>query len=298
MLPAVIVSRSASMKISAITIVLGLWMSSGLQTGSFEKLALALVQRLPVARLDAELPGQPFGIWFRELVGPQAGVVWQLTECGARTEQDLPACVEANASLPDGRKVIVLLAVGSFKQGLASELTFYRAVIEQDEQLYAIERLRNLPLLLRAPENLPRILPTVSTNQPLVKPMSLRAEINFQPPLSRAESEAPPPAPPPAKPPPPPRISEGVLRGNAVTRSKPLYPPSAARMNAAGPVEVQVTISEDGRVVEAKAISGHLALRNAAVEAARKWVFHPTTLNGVPLRVQSILTFVFTPGDQ
>jgi protein TonB len=69
-------------------------------------------------------------------------------------------------------------------------------------------------------------------------------------------------------------------------------------MNAAGPVEVQVTISEEGRVIEAKAISGHLALRNAAVDAARKWVFTPTTLNGVPVRVQSLLTFVFTPGDQ
>ncbi len=66
-------------------------------------------------------------------------------------------------------------------------------------------------------------------------------------------------------------------------------------MNASGPVEVQITISEEGRVIEARAVSGHRLLQRAAVEAALKWVFKPTTLNGVPVQVRSVLTFIFAP---
>jgi TonB family protein len=66
-------------------------------------------------------------------------------------------------------------------------------------------------------------------------------------------------------------------------------------MNAVGPVKVEIIISEAGLVVEATAISGHLALRSAAVDAARKWVFEPAIVNGAPIRVKSVLTFVFAP---
>jgi protein TonB len=66
-------------------------------------------------------------------------------------------------------------------------------------------------------------------------------------------------------------------------------------MKATGIIEVEIIISETGLVVEATAISGHLALRNAAEEAARKWVFEPAILNGAPVRVKSVLTFVFDP---
>jgi periplasmic protein TonB len=58
---------------------------------------------------------------------------------------------------------------------------------------------------------------------------------------------------------------------------------------------VEITISVVGLVVDATAISGHIALRGAAVEAARKWVFEPTILNGEPIRVKSVLSFVFVP---
>jgi hypothetical protein len=61
---------------------------------------------------------------------------------------------------------------------------------------------------------------------------------------------------------------------------------------------VEVIVSEEGLVVEAMAISGHFALRSAAVDAARKWGFKPATFDGAPIRVKGILTFIFTPGDK
>jgi protein TonB len=90
------------------------------------------------------------------------------------------------------------------------------------------------------------------------------------------------------------KVSEGVVRGNAIIKAAALYPASAKKMQAAGSVQVQVMISEDGRVIEATSISGHPLLRSAAVDAARKWVFKPTMLNGIPVKVQSTLTFVFS----
>src|SRR5262249_10184707 len=89
----------------------------------------------------------------------------------------------------------------------------------------------------------------------------------------------------------PQQVSEGGLRANAITRIKPIYPQSAKMMNAFGEVKVQIMISEAGRVISAKAISGHLALRNAAVDAAYKWVFKPITFNGVPTKAEGMLTF-------
>ena len=60
-----------------------------------------------------------------------------------------------------------------------------------------------------------------------------------------------------------------------------------------GPVSVEVIISPEGRVESARAVSGHPLLKPAAVEAARGWRFQPTLLNGVPVRVTGIVTFVF-----
>jgi protein TonB len=113
--------------------------------------------------------------------------------------------------------------------------------------------------------------------------------------------DAPPPPPPPPKPTPEPtpvpkqiKVSGGVLQGSALKRVQPQYPPIAKAARASGAVQIQVTISEEGRVIDAQVISGHPLLRDAALQAARQWVFKPTELSGVPVKVQGILTFNFT----
>jgi TonB family protein len=58
-------------------------------------------------------------------------------------------------------------------------------------------------------------------------------------------------------------------------------------------VQIQVTISEEGRVIEATVLNGNPFLRQAALDAARRWVFTPTRLSGAPVKVQGILTFNF-----
>src|SRR6266508_2394010 len=146
------------MKVAAIAIALCMGMNNWIQVASFEKQAFAIVQQMPAFDLDAELPKLPFADWFKQIAGPQSGVVWQLAECGERNtaldkeEQGLSACVEASAVLPGGVKLVVGIAVGTFKKGLNGKPTFFGAVIESKDRLYQVLRLRDLPRMLRAPE--------------------------------------------------------------------------------------------------------------------------------------------------
>lgn len=89
------------------------------------------------------------------------------------------------------------------------------------------------------------------------------------------------------------RVSEGVLQGRAIRKVKPQYSAIARQVRAAGAVQVLVTISEEGNVIEAAIIEGHPLLRSAAIEAARQWLFSPTKLSGIPVKVQGVLTFDF-----
>jgi TonB family protein len=284
------------------------WLSVGIQAESFEKKALSAAQRVSASSLDAKLPDVPFVSWFSELVGQDAGVVWQLAECGASaaggSEQDTPACAEATVLLPKGDVVIVGISVGTFKKGLIGEPAFRGAVIKSGDQLYQVRRLSNLPMALREPESLKRMLPDLQAD---LQHLNIRALTKSQPTRpsgSGDNNSAPGVIADDAAPPPPPTSPRSKLSAAetveavVIKKVKPIYPTSAKTMRVSGKVEVRVVISETGRVTDATAISGHNTLRKAAVDAALQWVFKPATLNGVPVKTESILPFTFTPGDQ
>jgi TonB family protein len=290
------------MKITAILFVFCVVINGSLQIAEFEKEALALVQRRLASSFDDELPKRPFGTWFREMAGEQAGVIWQLSECGDPTGapekvEDVPACAEVNAVLPNGSKVVVMIRVGTFKRGRTGEPTFLGAIIEHNDQFYQVSRLRDLPKLVRDPGSGPVSLPGVTAKQALLKlhfqslPASETTRLDKG--TNGSGEQMPPPAPPEPR-----KVEEVVVQGWAVTRVKPVYPASAKKMNAYGSVEVRIIISPEGKVIEATAVSGHFALRGAAVDAARGWVFKPTTIDGVPVNTESILTFVFARGSK
>lgn len=87
----------------------------------------------------------------------------------------------------------------------------------------------------------------------------------------------------------------GVLNGKAISLPRPNYPPVARSAHASGAVQVQVTIDEEGRVVEAKAISGHPLLQVEAVNAAREARFSPTKIEGMPDKVKGVIIYNFLP---
>ena len=62
---------------------------------------------------------------------------------------------------------------------------------------------------------------------------------------------------------------------NRKVKSKvtPSYPELARRLNITGVVKVQVTVSANGSVKDAKVMGGHPVLVNAAMDAVKKWRF-------------------------
>ncbi len=71
--------------------------------------------------------------------------------------------------------------------------------------------------------------------------------------------------------------SEALIENTRHTKSKiqPAYPELARKMNLTGIVKVQVVVSPNGTVKDAKALGGHPVLVNAALDAVRKWRFEP-----------------------
>jgi TonB family protein len=284
-------------------------MSVATQSDSFEKRALSAAQQIPASILDSKLPNRPFAAWFSDIVGQQAGIVWQLAECGLATgsnggAQEVQACAEAVVVLPNDGKLILDISVGTFKSGMVGAPAFLGAVIESGETLYPVRRLSDLPLALRSPKSLPRDLPDLQRGQtsanliPLVihpPSMTIAPDGDTSAPGILSEGDS--------TPPPPPQQAQkqgsGVsVEAIALTKAKPVYPNGARSMNVSGKVEVKIVISEAGRVIQATAISGHLTLRTAAEEAARRWVYRPATRNGVPVKTETVLTFTFAPGVQ
>jgi protein TonB len=84
-----------------------------------------------------------------------------------------------------------------------------------------------------------------------------------------------------------------VLNGLAVFLPKPPYPPLAKQAGAQGPVNVQVLIDEDGKVISAKAVSGNPLLLRAAQQAAFGARFSPTKLNQQAVKVSGVITYNF-----
>lgn len=102
------------------------------------------------------------------------------------------------------------------------------------------------------------------------------------------------PVPPPVMPKPPAGpVSLGVVNGKATSLPKPPYPSAAVAVNAQGEVKVQVTIDEDGKVISAKAISGHPLLKREAERAAWSARFSPTTLSKIPVKVTGMIVYNF-----
>jgi len=76
-----------------------------------------------------------------------------------------------------------------------------------------------------------------------------------------------------------------------IKKATPRYPADAKAAGVSGAVNVRVWISEEGKVIKAEVVSGHQLLREAAVEAAKQWVFSPTEKSGVPVKAKGIKFF-------
>jgi TonB family protein len=93
----------------------------------------------------------------------------------------------------------------------------------------------------------------------------------------------------------------GILQGVALcedgdrkakNRVAPAYPELAKKMAITGIVKVETVIDSAGVVKSAKAVGGHPLLIPAAVDAAKKWRFEPSSGE-----TTQVLEFRFSPAS-
>jgi TonB family protein len=89
-------------------------------------------------------------------------------------------------------------------------------------------------------------------------------------------------------------ISASVAQGQLIKAIPPDYPIGAKEMGVTGVVVVQATIGKDGRIYNPHAISGPPMLRDAAVDAVKRWVYKPYLLNGEAVEVLTTVNVFFT----
>jgi len=94
-------------------------------------------------------------------------------------------------------------------------------------------------------------------------------------------------------PPPAPRPVQKIVRVGSHIKpprqtysADPVYPPLARETHIWGTVVVDAVIDEHGNVVQARVVSGHPLLMDAALKAVLLWKYEPTTLNGQPVSVE------------
>lgn len=73
----------------------------------------------------------------------------------------------------------------------------------------------------------------------------------------------------------------------------PVYPDLAQRAGVQGLVVIECTIDPQGRIAQARVLSGHPLFDAPALEAVRQWVYTPTLVGGVPVSVLLNVTVAF-----
>jgi protein TonB len=113
-----------------------------------------------------------------------------------------------------------------------------------------------------------------------------------------ASQVLPPPPPKPVVPVPTPaqsvRVGGQLVSARVLSRVDPEYPKIARQAGASGVVELEATITADGRVKNPHVIRGNSMLQKPAIDAVLQWRYQPAMLNGKPVEspVEIKLNFV------
>ena len=94
---------------------------------------------------------------------------------------------------------------------------------------------------------------------------------------------------------PAPPVEVGSLISRASQTVAPGYPAAARSARVGGKVTVYLLVDEKGEVAAVQRSEGPEMLRRAAEDAARRWRFRQTVINGQPARVTGSIVFNFEP---
>jgi TonB family protein len=90
-----------------------------------------------------------------------------------------------------------------------------------------------------------------------------------------------------------PKPKQDVHPAVLINRVSPDYPDSWKRQGIQGTVHLSATINKDGTVRDVKVIDGIPLLVKSAETAMKQWRYKPTTVDGVPVDVQTTVAITF-----
>ena len=83
------------------------------------------------------------------------------------------------------------------------------------------------------------------------------------------------------------------MQGYLLRRVEPIYPTMAKTVGVQGQVLIKAIISTEGKIEQAKVVSGSPLLSSAALDAIRQWLYRPYLLNDKPVEVETEITVNF-----
>jgi hypothetical protein len=126
--------------------------------GTSADTALIEAVRSTVAyEIDPLLPSMSFDGWLKGLLGSQAGLQWEINDCGEQTGnpavdrgRDFPKCAELRAELSGRRTLILALSAGSQEKPPAGAPKYHFGVlIRPDASRVEIRRLADLASVIK-----------------------------------------------------------------------------------------------------------------------------------------------------
>jgi hypothetical protein len=118
------------------------------------QLILERVQKLPASTIERRLPRQRFELWLQHAMGSSTELNWQISDCGASVESmrdvntPLPTCVEAEATLANGRTVVIVLDASTMT-ATSGQPTVHWITIEDPDGNVDVQSLRDLKRMLK-----------------------------------------------------------------------------------------------------------------------------------------------------
>ena len=81
------------------------------------------------------------------------------------------------------------------------------------------------------------------------------------------------------------RVSGAVRPPHKIKDVAPVYPEIARSARIDGTVQLEATVGQDGKVVDARVLQSVPMLDQAALDAVQQWQYQPATQNGKPVPV-------------
>ena len=132
----------------------------------------------------------------------------------------------------------------------------------------------------RVPNSVPSLIGQPVHSLPAPGP---NETVEHAPPAAAAPSPAVSSAPPASLPAEAAQVRDTVEPARFVSGKNPAYPAAAHQAHVQGTVVIEALVGPDGTVKEAKVVSGHPMLRDAARKAVLGWTFSPALIHGKPV---------------